>query len=52
MRVLQAGGRIVNDPGLVSRELAPDVAEVPVAAADALGPGLVPGVLPAPRPRR
>ena len=24
MRVLQAGGRIVNDPGLVSRELAPD----------------------------
>jgi hypothetical protein len=24
MRVLQAGGRIVNDPGLVSHELAPD----------------------------
>jgi cellulose synthase/poly-beta-1,6-N-acetylglucosamine synthase-like glycosyltransferase len=24
MRVLDAGGRIVNDPGLVSRELAPD----------------------------
>ena len=24
MRVLEAGGRIVNDPGLVSRELAPD----------------------------
>lgn len=24
MRVLQAGGRIVNDPGLISRELAPE----------------------------
>jgi hypothetical protein len=24
MRVLEAGGRIVNDPGLISRELAPD----------------------------
>ena len=26
VRVLEAGGRIVNDPGLVSRELAPDTA--------------------------
>lgn len=27
MRVLEAGGRIVNDPGLVSRELAPETAK-------------------------
>ena len=33
----QAGGRIVNDPGLVSRELAPDTLEGAVAASGCAG---------------
>ncbi len=49
MRTLEAGGRIVSDPGLVSRELAPDTVAALWAPEDALGAGLVPGVLPAPR---
>ena len=50
IRAVRMGARIVNDPGLISRELAP-VNFRALEAADAVGPGMVRGE-PAPRPLR
>ena len=44
MRVIEAGGRIVSDPGLISTELAPEALRGPLASAHAMGAGVVPGL--------
>ena len=49
MRALEAGGRIVNDPAWSAASWRPRPFGSLWKPADALGAGLVPGLLPAPR---